>query len=61
MRATMTECCESTFPRRRATGMVYGHHPELEEIFKPNELDTDDPDESETARALSEREKRELF
>ena len=34
--------------------------PELEEIFEPRQLDLDEPedDETETARALSEREKR---
>ena len=37
--------------------------PELEEIFEPRQMVLDEPadDETETARALSEREKRELF
>ena len=37
--------------------------PELEEIFEPRHLDQeeDEDDETETARTLSEREKRELF
>ena len=37
--------------------------PELEEIFEPRQLGFDEPedDDTETARALSEREKRELF
>ena len=36
--------------------------PELEEIYEPRHLEQEeDDDETETARALSEREKRELF
>ena len=37
--------------------------PELEEIYEPRHLgqEEDEDDETETARALSEREKRELF
>ena len=37
--------------------------PELEEVFEPRQLDLDEPegDETETARTLSERERRELL
>ena len=60
MRVTKIKCFGRTFPR-----WLWSHRAEvlpleLEEIFEPRQLDLDEPedDETETARALWEREKR---
>ena len=61
-------CAQDRVLREHFLQMARSHReevlpPELEEIFEPRQLDLDEPedDETETGRAVSEREKRELF
>ena len=63
MRVTKIKCFGRTFPRWLRSHRAEVLPLELEEIFEPRQLDLGEPedDETETARALWEREKRELF
>ena len=60
---TRTGCCESIFLRLPEVTEKKYYSPDLEEIYEPRHLDQeeDEDDETETARPLSEQEKRELF
>ena len=48
MRATKTECCESTFPREARSHREKVLPPELEEIFEPRQLGLDEPEDDQT-------------
>ena len=62
-RVTRIVCCESVFPQTTRSHREEILPLDLEEIYEPRYLDQeeDEDDETETARPLSERGKRELF